>query len=93
MRVPSFISRNTGAWIVDMSVAGISNGRWLLSVDDKYDLYHITLLPGREISVPNKGNTFSCGVDEVTAVGKVVIAMDFVFERVLIGFLCFGGYH
>ncbi|MDO6408692.1 phage repressor protein CI [Pantoea phytobeneficialis] len=76
---PIFISSNTGAWIVDMSVAGISNGRWLLGVDDKYDIYNITLLPGRRISVTNKGNTFSCGVDEVTAVGKVVIAMDFVF--------------
>ncbi|MCP2004989.1 UNVERIFIED_ORG: transcriptional regulator with XRE-family HTH domain [Buttiauxella agrestis ATCC 33320] len=76
---PAFILSNTGAWIVDMGVSGISNGRWLLGIDDKYDVYDISLLPGRKISVVNRGANFTCGADEVETAGKVVLTMDYSF--------------
>lgn len=72
---PVFISSNDGAWIVEQSVTGISNGRWLLSIDDRYDAYDIALLPGHRISVTGKANNFTCGVDEVNTAGKVVLSM------------------
>ncbi|QZQ52013.1 helix-turn-helix domain-containing protein [Erwinia persicina] len=74
---PVFISSNTGSWIVDESVYGISNGRWLLGIDDKYDVYDIALLPGRKISVTSKGTNFICGADEVNSAGKVILTMDY----------------
>ena len=76
---PVFISSNSGSWIVDESVSGISNGRWLLGIDDKYDVYDIALLPGRRISVISKGANFTCGADEVNTAGKVVLTMDYNF--------------
>jgi len=76
---PMFISSNNAAWVVDMNVGEISNGRWLLGIDDKYDVYDITLLPGRKISVTNKGTNFTCGADEVKIAGKVVLTMDYNF--------------
>lgn len=72
---PVFISSNTGSWIVDTTISEISNGRWLLGIDDKYDVYDITLLPGRKISVMSKGTNFTCGADEVKIAGKVVLTM------------------
>ncbi|MCU5775831.1 helix-turn-helix domain-containing protein [Erwiniaceae bacterium BAC15a-03b] len=74
---PVFISSNTESWIVDASVSGISNGRWLLGIDDKYDVYDIALLPGRKISVTSKGTNFTCGADEVNSAGKVILTMDY----------------
>lgn len=76
---PVFITSNTGAWIIDLNITGISNGRWLLGIDDKYDVYDIALLPGRRISVTAKGNNFTCGIEEVKAAGKVVLTMDYNF--------------
>ncbi|MGK3135026.1 phage repressor protein CI [Pantoea trifolii] len=73
---PAFITSNNCAWIVEMSVHEISNGRWLLGIDGKYDVYDITLLPGRKISVTNKGTNFICGADEVKTAGKIVLTID-----------------
>ncbi|MGD8204939.1 phage repressor protein CI [Pantoea sp. FN0305] len=76
---PIFISSNSGAWIIDASVSSISNGRWLLGVDDKYDIYDVAMLPGRKISVSNKFSNFICGIEEVSAAGNVVLTMEYNF--------------
>lgn len=76
---PLFISSSNAAWVVDLSIGEISNGRWLMGVDDKYDVYDIALLPGRKISVTNKGTNFTCGAEEVKTAGKVVLTMDYNF--------------
>lgn len=72
---PVFIASNTGSWIVDTTMSEISNGRWLLGIDNKYDVYDITLLPGRKISVMSKGTNFTCGANEVKIAGKVVLTI------------------
>ncbi len=76
---PVFITSNNCAWLVDMNVGDISNGRWLLTIDGKYDVYDIALYPGRKISVTNNGTKFICGAEEVKAAGKVVLTMDYNF--------------
>jgi transcriptional regulator with XRE-family HTH domain len=76
---PVFISSSSSAWVVDMNVGEISNGRWLVGIDGKYDVYDVALLPGRKISVTNKGTNFTCGADEVGTAGKVVLTMDYNF--------------
>ncbi|MBP2166987.1 transcriptional regulator with XRE-family HTH domain [Erwinia toletana] len=76
---PVFVFSNTCSWIVDTGVTEISNGRWLLGIDNKYDVYDIALLPGRKISVTSKASNFTCGADEVNTAGKVVLTMDYNF--------------
>ncbi|OXH80197.1 phage repressor protein CI [Pantoea agglomerans] len=77
VKEPIFISSNAEAWIVDQSVKDISNGRWLVGIDDKYDIYDIALLPGRKINVTGKGNNFTCGVEEIKTAGKVVLTITY----------------
>lgn len=77
VKEPIFISSNAEAWIVDQSVKDISNGRWLVGIDDKYDIYDIALLPGRKINVSGKGNDFTCGVEEIKTAGKVVLTLTY----------------
>lgn len=76
---PVFISSNKSAWVVDMNVGELSNGRWLLGIDDKYDVYDVSILPGKKINVMSKGSNFTCGADEVDTAGKVVLTMDYNF--------------
>lgn len=75
--IPVLISSNTGSWLIDAAVTSISNGRWLLGVDGKYDVYDIALLPGKKISVVNKLSNFLCGIEEVESAGKVILTMDY----------------
>ncbi|MEZ0582523.1 phage repressor protein CI [Erwinia sp. STN24] len=74
---PIFLFSNSSSWIVDLAMVDISNGRWLLGIDNKYDVYDITLLPGKRITVLSKGSNFTCGADEVTTTGKVILTIDY----------------
>jgi len=73
---PVFINNSLGAWIVDVGITGISNGRWILGIDDKFDCYDVTLLPRKKISVISNGESFNCGADEVVTAGKVIITLQ-----------------
>jgi len=76
---PVFITSNIGAWIVDMSVIEISNGRWLLGINDKYDIYDVAILPGNKINVTSIGADFICKSDEINIAGKIILTIDFNF--------------
>jgi transcriptional regulator with XRE-family HTH domain len=76
---PVFITSNMGAWIVDVSVDEISNGRWLLGINDKYDIYDVAILPGNKINVTSIGANFICKSDEIDVAGKVILTIDFNF--------------
>lgn len=76
---PLFFCSSFSSWIVDTAITSISNGRWLLGVDGKYDVYDTALLPGKKINVTNNKSSFSCGVNEVEAIGKVVLTMGYNF--------------
>lgn len=71
-----FIESNNVCWFVDVEIKTISNGRWLLGIDEKFDVYDVSLLPGNKISVKNMSSNFVCGVQEVFAKGKVVFTLE-----------------
>ncbi|MGB7801325.1 helix-turn-helix domain-containing protein [Buttiauxella sp.] len=73
---PVFIYSSTASWIVDKGVTEISNGEWLLGIDDKYDIYDITLIPGRKLSITSKTSNFLCGADEIKVAGQVVLSLQ-----------------
>lgn len=76
---PIIVFSNTISWVVDVSINEISNGRWLLGVDGKYDVYDIALLPGKKISVISKASNFICEAAEVSPAGKIAFTIDYNF--------------
>lgn len=74
---PAFVSSSYSSWIIDMSVKEISNGRWLLGIDDKYDIYDVSIIPGRRIDVINRGAKFICNIDDVRVVGRVMVTLNY----------------
>ncbi|WP_420889608.1 hypothetical protein [Erwinia mallotivora] len=44
-----FIFSNDGSLVVDFGINEISNGRWLVEIDDKFDVYDIAFLAGKKL--------------------------------------------
>lgn len=74
---PMLVKSSSASWIVDMGTKSISNGRWLIGIDNKYDIYEVALFPGGKLNLINKSFNFSCNVNEVEVMGKVVAFLDF----------------
>lgn len=75
--MPLFLSSNLGAWLIDSAIINISNGRWLLGIDSKYDIYDVAILPSSKITVRNTSSNFVCGVDQIEIKGKVVFTINY----------------
>lgn len=73
---PVFITSNLNSWVIDSKENSISNGRWLLAIDEKHDIYDVILLPGKKLSITNNGVNFICNADDVSIVGKVIITLE-----------------
>jgi len=74
---PTMVVSKSSSWIVDMGVVSISNGRWLLGIDNKFDIYDVTVMPGKKINVINNGNGFICDIDEVQVTAKVILTIEY----------------
>lgn len=76
---PIFVSSNTGSWLIDTDITSISNGRWLLGIDGKYDIYDVAILPNKKISVTTPSFNFICASNEVSVAGKVFFSLTYNF--------------
>ena len=76
---PIFVSSNTGSWLIDTDITSISNGRWLLGIDGKYDIYDVAIFPNKKISVTTPSFNFICASNEVSVAGKVFFSLTYNF--------------
>ncbi|MGC0904177.1 phage repressor protein CI [Pantoea agglomerans] len=76
---PIFVSSNTGSWLIDTDITSISNGRWLLGIDGKYDIYDVAILPNKKISLTTPSFNFICASNEVSVAGKVFFSLTYNF--------------
>lgn len=74
---PVFISSSVGSWVIDEKVTSISNGRWLLGINNKFDIYDVAVLPGNMIKIQNKNLNFDCSIDDIDIAGKVVVTIEY----------------
>ncbi|WP_067431373.1 phage repressor protein CI [Duffyella gerundensis] len=74
---PVFISSRVGSWVIDEKVTSISNGRWLLGINNKFDIYDVAVLPGNMIKIQNKNLNFDCSIDDIDIAGKVVVTIEY----------------
>ncbi|MEI7347386.1 hypothetical protein [Dickeya chrysanthemi] len=70
---PAFIEKGNNAWIADMAVTQVSNGRGLLDIDGDVDVYDVACIPGNRIQVSGSATKFECSLDDVKGVERVVI--------------------
>ncbi|WP_226099564.1 phage repressor protein CI [Dickeya oryzae] len=73
---PAFIEKGNNAWIADMAVTQVSNGRWLLDIDGDVDVYDVARIPGNRLQVSGNATKFECSIDDVKGVALVVITFE-----------------
>lgn len=59
------------AYIIEKS-ASLSDGTWLIRIDDAVSIRELTVLPGKRLHVAGGKVPFECTVDEITMLGRVV---------------------
>lgn len=77
---PVLVTNGKSSWLVDKGVRNLSNGRWLLGIDDKFDWYNVTRMPGKKIKLEHGKTYFICGADEIFVIGKIVVSFETDFE-------------
>lgn len=71
-----FIDGVGHSWLVNTEAKNIANGRWFVNIDDSYDVYDISRLPGGKIKLTNPNVSFECGASDVTAFGAVLFTLE-----------------
>ncbi len=75
-KLPVSVFSMNSIWLVDFGSKDVCNGRWLLDINGKCDVYSVAILPGQKINVSDKTLSFTCHVDEVSIIGQVVITIE-----------------
>lgn len=52
--------------------ASLSDGLWLVDIEDGISIRELTKLPGRKLHVTGGKVPFECGIDDIKALGRVV---------------------
>lgn len=52
--------------------AALSDGLWLVNIDDAISIRELTKLPGKKLHVAGGKVPFECGIDEIKTLGRVV---------------------
>lgn len=66
-----FIRDGSSTYVIEKS-ASLSDGTWLIRIDDAVSIRELTVLPGKRLHVAGGKVPFECTVDEITMLGRVV---------------------
>lgn len=71
------VTKGTAVWVADFGIKTISNGTWLLNIDGNHDIYEVKRIPGNQVEFRqvNDSSSHNCSVDEIKAVGMIVLSV------------------
>ncbi|MGK7245331.1 phage repressor protein CI [Buttiauxella agrestis] len=73
---PVFIQDGDKSYIADEHFTEISEGKWLISFDDKCYIREIARIPGNKIRVTNETLSFDCEINEIKAIALIKIIIS-----------------
>lgn len=73
---PVYIDGLGSSWGVDTALTDIGNGRWVINIDDSYDVFDIVRLPGGKLKLSNQSINFECGISDIQAYGSVIFTLE-----------------
>ncbi|MFP1740962.1 phage repressor protein CI [Lonsdalea quercina] len=71
-----FIDGVSHSWLVNTDVKNVGNGRWVINIDNFYDVYDIARLPGGKLKLSNNSVSFDCNASDVTPFGAVLFTLE-----------------
>lgn len=70
------VIKGLDCWLLDKVIKHASNGKWLIGIDGKYDIYDLVSMPGNKIKLINTIGVLTCDVSEVELKAKVVYTFE-----------------
>lgn len=67
-----YIEKDKLGWIVDTENKKISNGVWLININDAYDVYSVEMMPNSKVKVIGSVSEFECFTKDIEFIGMVV---------------------
>ncbi|ALR77751.1 phage repressor protein CI [[Enterobacter] lignolyticus] len=71
-----FVQGLNAAWLVDTTTQKMSNGRWLISIDEVFDIFDVVRLPGGKVRLTNTAADFECNVSDIVPSGLVTLTLE-----------------
>ena len=68
---PFLLEDNEQLYLIESSFSEINEGEWLVSINKKYSLRKINILPKNKIVVSSKDSSFECEINDIEIVGVV----------------------
>lgn len=73
---PQLIMSERVTYIVDASKTDITDGFWLIEIDNVVSIRELYRFPGNRIRVENGKASFECQVNDIKAMGKVILRTE-----------------
>ncbi|MEL5235038.1 phage repressor protein CI [Serratia bockelmannii] len=68
---PIVISEDNITYVAEQKFDEVTDGKWLLSIDDKISIRDVGVLPGEKIRIENGKFSFECKLSDVSFLAKV----------------------
>ncbi|OKB68714.1 hypothetical protein BHU62_01325 [Serratia marcescens] len=68
---PFLLEDDEQLYLIESSYSELNEGEWLVSINKKYSLRRINLLPKNKIVVSNKDSSFECETGDIETIGYV----------------------
>jgi len=73
---PQLVMSDRSTYVVDASKTDITDGFWLIEIDNVVSIRELYRFPGNRIRVENGKASFECQVDDIKAMGKVILRTE-----------------
>lgn len=70
LRKPMSIIDNSKAYIVDMDVNEVADGEWLVEIEGKKSIRHLTRIPIGKVKVSSSESNFVCELNDIKVLAK-----------------------
>jgi transcriptional regulator with XRE-family HTH domain len=66
-----YIEKENNSWFVDFSVKKFVNGKYLVNIDNIYEVYDVSRIPANKVLLRHGDVKIECKIDEIECVGEV----------------------
>lgn len=78
VKAPLLVNFEKQNYLVDMTAAEITDGLWLIEIDNLISVKELYRFPGGRIRVENGKASFECKADDIKVLGKVVARTEYL---------------
>ncbi|MBS0880157.1 phage repressor protein CI [Pantoea sp. JGM49] len=71
-----FIEGISHSWIANTGANNISNGRWVIDIDESLDVFDVVRLPGGKLRLSNSAASFECAIADVKPFAAVIFTLE-----------------